>query len=87
MLDASLCRQTIRLLIMCSLPVLVNKQHPEVVGEGGQHGLVCFEEDVTDGDCAVTQEAELPLRVELLQEDKTMVGQLHTSTYTEGEQR
>lgn len=65
------------------LPVLVNKKHSEVVGEGGQHGLVCFEEDVTDGDRAVTQEAELPLRVELLQEDKTMVGQLHTSTYTE----
>lgn len=65
------------------LPVLVYKQHSEVVRECGQYGLVCFEKNVSDGDRAVTQEAKLPLRVELLQKDKTMIGQLHTSTYKE----
>ncbi len=44
---------------------------------------MCFEKDIADGDRAVTQEAKLPLRIELLQKDKTMIGQLHTSTYTE----
>lgn len=59
------------------------KQHSEVVRECGQYGLVCFEKNISNGDRAVTQEAKLPLRVELLQKDKTMIGQLHASTYTE----
>ena len=67
----------------CALPVLVYEQHSEVVGEGGEDGLVRFEKDVPDGHRAVAQETELPLSVELLQQDKTMVGQLHSSTYTQ----
>src|SRR4029434_4294279 len=64
--------------VRCS-PVMVNKEHPEVVGEGGQHGLVRFEEDVSDGNGAVAQEAKLSLGVELLQQDETVSGLLHSS--------
>lgn len=72
------------LCVGSALPVLVDEEHPEVVGEGGEHGLVRLEEDVPDGHGAVAQEAKLPLRVKLLQQDKTMVGQLHSSTCTKG---
>lgn len=63
-----------------TLPVLVNKEHPEVVGESCKNSFVGFEEDISDGHSAVTQEAKLPLSVKLLQQDKTMIGQLHSST-------
>lgn len=68
------------------IPVLVNEEHSEVVGESSEHGLVRLEEDISDGHSAVAQEAKLPLRVKLLQQDKTMVGQLHSSTCTKGAQ-
>ena len=53
------------------------EDHLEVVGEGRQHGPVGLEEHVTDGDRAVTQEAELPLNVELLQQKEAVVGHVH----------
>lgn len=68
------------------IPVLVNEEHSEVVGESSEDGLVRLEEDIADGHSAVAQEAKLPLRVKLLQQDKTMVGQLHSSTCTKGAQ-
>lgn len=64
------------------VPVLVNEEHSEVVGESSKNGFVSFEEDISDSHSAVTQEAKLPLSVKLLQQDKTMVGQLHSSTCT-----
>lgn len=64
------------------VPVLVNEEHPEVVGEGSEDGFVGFEEDISYSHGAVAQEAKLPLSVKLLQQDKTMVGQLHSSTCT-----
>ncbi len=64
------------------VPVLVNEEHSEVVGEGSEDGFVGFEEDISDSHGAVAQEAKLPLSVKLLQQDKTMVGQLHSSTCT-----
>lgn len=60
----------------------MNEEHSEVVGEGGEDSLVGFEEDISDSHGAVAQEAKLPLSVKLLQQDKTMVGQLHSSTCT-----
>ena len=60
----------------------MNEEHSKVVGEGGEDGLVGFEEDISDSHSAVAQEAKLPLSVKLLQQDKTMVGQLHSSTCT-----
>lgn len=63
-----------------TVTVLVNEEHSKVVGEGGENGLVGFEEDISDSHSAVAQEAKLPLSVKLLQQDKTMVGQLHSST-------
>lgn len=63
-----------------AVTVLMNEEHSEVVGEGGEDSLVGFEEDISDSHGAVAQEAKLPLSVKLLQQDKTMVGQLHSST-------
>lgn len=48
---------TCRLMFLVALvlsPGLVDEDHLEVVGEGGQHGPVSFEVDVSDGDGAVT---------------------------------
>lgn len=67
---------------MFPAPVLVNEEHSEVVGEGCEDSFVSFEEDISYSDGAVAQEAKLPLSVKLLQQDKTMVGQLHSSTCT-----
>lgn len=64
------------------VPVLVNEEHSEVVGEGSEDSFVSFEEDISYSHSAVAQEAKLPLSVKLLQQDKTMVGQLHSSTCT-----
>lgn len=55
----------------------MNEDHLEVVGEGGEHGAVSFEVDVTDGDGAVAQEAELSLNVELLQQEEAVRRHLH----------
>lgn len=60
----------------------MNEEHSEVVGEGGEDSFVGFEEDISNSHSAVAQEAKLPLSVKLLQQDKTMVGQLHSSTCT-----
>ena len=60
----------------------MNKEHSEVVGEGSKDSFVGFEEDISYSHSAVAQEAKLPLSVKLLQQDKTMVGQLHSSTCT-----
>lgn len=60
----------------------MNEEHSEVVGEGSEDSFVGFEEDVSNSHSAVAQEAKLPLSVKLLQQDKTMVGQLHSSTCT-----
>lgn len=60
----------------------MNEEHSEVVGEGSKDSFVGFEEDISYGHSAVAQEAKLPLSVKLLQQDKTMVGQLHSSTCT-----
>lgn len=60
----------------------MNKEHSEVVGEGSEDRFVGFEEDVSNSHSAVAQEAKFPLSVKLLQQDKTMVGQLHSSTCT-----
>lgn len=60
----------------------MNEEHSEVVGESSQDSFVGFEEDISYSDSAVAQEAKLPLSVKLLQQDKTMVGQLHSSTCT-----
>jgi len=67
---------------MIPVPVLMNEEHSEVVGEGSKDGFVGFEEDISDRHSAVAQEAKLPLSVKLLQQDKTMVGQLHSLTCT-----
>lgn len=77
--------RTFRVGRACALPVLVYEQHSKVVGEGGKDGLVRFKKHVPDSHRAVAQETKLPLSVELLQEDKTMVGQLHSTTYTESQ--
>lgn len=53
-------------------PGLVNEDHFEVIGEGGQHGSVSFEVNVANGNSAVTQEAKLSLNVELLQEEEAV---------------
>lgn len=58
-------------------PGLVDEDHLEVIGEGGEHGSVSFEVDVSDGDGAVTQEAELSLNVELLQQEEAVRRHLH----------
>ncbi len=55
----------------------MDEDHLEVVGEGGQHGSVSFKVDVSDGDGAVTQEAELSLNVELLQQEEAVRRHLH----------
>lgn len=55
----------------------MDEDHLEVVGEGGQHGSVSFEVDVPDGDGAVTQETELSLDIELLQQEEAVRGHLH----------
>lgn len=68
--------------LLTRVPVLVNEEHSEVVGERSEYGFVSFEEDISDSHSAVTQEAKLPLSVKLLQQDKTMVGQLHSLTCT-----
>lgn len=67
---------------MRPVPVLVNEEHSKIVGECCEDCFVGFEEDISYSDGAVTQEAKLPLRVKLLQQDKTMVGQLHSLTCT-----
>lgn len=64
----------------------MNEEHSEVVGEGSKDSLVRFEEDISYSDSAVAQEAKLPLSVKLLQQDKTMIGQLHSSTCNKGAQ-
>lgn len=53
-------------------PGLVNEDHFEVIGEGGQHSSVSFEVNVANGNSAVTQEAKLSLNVELLQEEEAV---------------
>lgn len=60
----------------------MDEEHSEVVGEGSKDSFVGFEEDISNSHGAVAQEAKLPLSVKLLQQDKTMVGQLHSSTCT-----
>ena len=50
----------------------MDEDHLEVVGEGGQHSSVSFEVHVADSDGAVTQEAELSLNVELLQQEEAV---------------
>lgn len=72
----------LRLYNILPVPVLVNEEHSEVVGESSQDSFVGFEEDISYSDSAVAQEAKLPLSVKLLQQDKTMVGQFHSSTCT-----
>lgn len=67
---------------MLPVPVLVNEEHSKIVGECCEDSFVSFEEDISYSDGAVTQEAKLPLSVKLLQQDKTMVGQLHSLTCT-----
>lgn len=69
-------------LYMLSVPVLVNEEHSKIVGECCKDSFMSFEEDISYSDGAVTQEAKLPLSVKLLQQDKTMVGQLHSLTCT-----
>lgn len=64
----------------------MNEEHSEVVGESCKDGFVGLEEDISYGHSAVAQEAKLPLSVKLLQQDKTMVGQLHSLTCTKGAQ-
>lgn len=49
-----------------SEPGLVDKDHLEVVGEGCQNCPVGFEVHVANGNSAVTQEAKLPLNIQLL---------------------
>lgn len=51
---------------------MVDEDHLEVVGEGGQHGSVSFEVNVANGNGAVAQEAELSLNIELLQEEEAV---------------
>lgn len=58
-------------------PGLVDKNHLEIVGEGGQDSTVGFEVDVADGDSAVTQEAKLSLNIKLLQQEETVSRHLH----------
>lgn len=59
------------------LPGLVDEDHLEVVGEGGEHSSVGFEVDVSNSDCAVAQKAKLPLNVELLQQEEAVRRNLH----------
>lgn len=70
----------VRSLKTHTVTVLVNEEHSKVVGEGSEDGFVGFEEDISYSHGAVAQEAKLSLSVKLLQQDKTMVGQLHSST-------
>lgn len=65
----------------------MNEEHSEVVWERSEDSFVGLEEDISNSHSAVAQEAKLPLSVKLLQQDKTMVGQLHSSTCTKGTQR
>lgn len=55
----------------------MDEDHLEVVGECGQHSTVGLEVDVANGDGAVAQEAELPLDVELLQQEEAVGRHLH----------
>lgn len=61
---------------------LKSYMHSKVVGEGSEDSFVGFEEDISYSHGAIAQEAKLSLSVKLLQQDKTMVGQLHSSTCT-----
>lgn len=53
-------------------PGLVDEDHLEVIGEGGQYSSVGFEVNVANGNGTVTQEAKLSLDIELLQEEEAM---------------
>jgi len=55
----------------------VNKYHLEVVGESSEHRSVGFEVNISNGNRAVAEEAELPLHVELLQEQDAVAGRVH----------
>lgn len=47
-------------------PGLMDEDHLEVVGEGRQNCPVGFEVHIVNGNSAVTQEAKLPLNIQLL---------------------
>lgn len=67
-------------------PGLMDEDHFEVVGKGGQHSSMSFEVDVSDGNGTVTKKAKLSLHVELLQQEEAVRRHLHdpseTQTYT-----
>lgn len=56
------------IVLYCILPPgLVDEDHLEVIGEGGQYSSVSFEVNIANGNSTVTQEAKLSLDIELLQ--------------------
>lgn len=63
----------------------MDEDHLEVVGEGGQHSPMGFEVDVPNGNGAVTQETELSLDIELLQQEEAVRGDLHGPAYRDTE--
>ena len=55
----------------------MDENHFEVIGKCCQDSTVGFEIDIADCDGAVAQEAELPLDVQLLQEEQAVAGHFH----------
>lgn len=59
----------------------MNEDHLEVVGEGSQHCPMGLEVHITNGHCAVAQEPKLPLDIQLLQEEQTVAGHVHDTSF------
>lgn len=57
--------------------LLVHKEHLEVLAAGCQHRLVSFEVNAVHHKGAVTEEAHLPLLVQLLQDTLAVLGEVH----------
>lgn len=57
--------------------LLVYKEHLEVLAAGGQHRLVGLEVNTVYHKGAVTEKAQLPLLVQLLQDTLAVLGEIH----------
>lgn len=57
--------------------LLIHKEHLEVLAASCQHRLVSLEVNPVHHKGAVTEEAQLPLLVQLLQDTQAVLGEIH----------
>lgn len=55
----------------------MNKYHLKIVRKSSEHRSVGFEVNISNGNCAVTQKAKLPLHVQLLEEEDAVADGIH----------